>query len=442
MNSNLKKIADKWPSWRIDKTDERVVDISECAFVGEGRHEIVAYSFARYLPDEDDSTKRVYPICIRFAIHFPGYVSLEEPAIGHLRSGFFHSKTGMLEPAKILAIISCPNGRVLWDRLHAALTSERQLAEDYFGNETWISSNRETLMRAAQQSLAEPFPEFTVESPPEGCHISISIDDIPEVQFPAYYPSQEELSPTRVESWIYHLKKSLKKGGNGIQSCRERVVLKEDLRRADDSLFIGQLGWTVLDPGFRIKKGRSTVEVFVAFDSGITLAVEIYWIDFLQEESAKDVSAKMIASRRGTPFDAEVTVAATFQRDLPFYDAKTTQVVGKGLEEVYAYTFKSCIDKAKSIGQEFYPVKIGYAYGYGEALSRINGLVPSGLANDATILFIGRCDDGRTIESKIHKHIRAADRKIKSSPGTEWFMSSAEEVAKLFSNFCLSCDEN
>lgn len=297
----------------------------------------------------------------------------------------------------------------------------------------WISSNRGTLLRAARASVAESFPKFEEESPSERCQISVSINDIPEEQFPAYYPNQKELSPTRIGNWIYQLKKSLKKSGNGGQPNRERIVLKEDLRRADDSLFIGQLGWALPDPGFRIKKGRNTVEVFVAFDSGVTLAVEVYWLDFLREESADEVSAKMVATRRSTPFDADASVAATFQRDLPFYDAKATPIIGKGLEEVYAYTFQSCIDKAESTEPEFYPVKIGYAYG--EALSRINGLVPSGLADDAKVLFIGRCDDGRAMESKIHKHIRTVGRKIATSPGNEWFMSSAEEVAELFDDF-------
>ena len=73
MNSNLKKYAQKWPSWRIDKSDEKAVDFSECSFVGEGRHEVVAYSFARYC----DSTENTYPICIRFGIHFPDYLPLE-----------------------------------------------------------------------------------------------------------------------------------------------------------------------------------------------------------------------------------------------------------------------------------------------------------------------------------------------------------------------------
>lgn len=432
MTPKHKKLADKWPSWRLNESEQRAIDLTECEFVGEGQHEIVAYTFDRYLPDEEDSVDGVYPICIRFAIHFPEYVSLEEPAIGHLRSSLFHNKTGMLEPAKLLAIISASNGRVLWERLHAALASERRLADDYFGNETWISSNRATLLRVAQESVAAPFPKFKEESPPNGCQISIGIDDIPEDQFPAYYPSLEERSQSRVENWIYQLKKGLKKGADGRQTRRERVVLNEDLRRVDDSLYIGQLGWTVPDPGFRIKKGRSTVEVLVAFDSGVTIAVEVYWVDFLREELAESVSEKMIKSRRGTPFDADASVAATFQRDLPFFDAKTTPVVGRGLEEVYAYTFQSCIEKAKSTGQELYPVKIGYAYGYGEALSRINGLVPGGLADDAKILFIGRCDDGRAMESKIHKHIRSEGRKILTSPGTEWFLTSTNEVAKLF----------
>lgn len=428
MNSNLKKYARKWPSWSIDTSDEKALDFSDCSFVGEGKHEVVAYSFARYC----DSTENAYPICIRFGIHFPDYLPLEAPAIGHLRSSVCHNKTGMLEPAKLLAIISCGNGRVLWGRLHSALVSERQLAEDYFGNETWILSNKKKLLRAAQESLLNPFPEFVEEVAPNGCQVSISVGDIPEDPFPRYYPNQEELSPKPAENWIYLLKKNLKKGGDGKQSSRERVVLNEDLRRADDSLYIGQLGWTVPDPGFRIKKRRSTVEIPVEFDSGVTIAVEIYWIDFLREELAASVSTKMIESLRGSPFDADATVAAKFQRDLPFYEPTTTPAVGKGLEEVYAYTFNSCIAKAEANGDEFYPVKIGYAYGYGEALSRVSGLIPRGLAHDGTVLFIGRCNDGRTVESKIHKSIRNADRKVSTSPGSEWFLSSRKEVAKLF----------
>jgi hypothetical protein len=48
MNSNWKLLDEKWPKWKLDKSDQRVVDLSNCNFVGNGNHEIAVFTFPRY----------------------------------------------------------------------------------------------------------------------------------------------------------------------------------------------------------------------------------------------------------------------------------------------------------------------------------------------------------------------------------------------------------
>ena len=299
-----------------------------------------------------------------------------------------------------------------------------------------LSSNIETVLRAAEQVSAKSLPPFVEEPPPDFCGVMISANDLPDEQFSGYELDEDELSPLRSDNWIYGTKQQLKKGGDGRQVGRERVVLREDLRRVDESLYKGQLGWTEPDPGFTIKKGGSSLCVTVTFDSGVQVSVDVYWIDFVREECAEAVAKKMVESFRNTAFDADPTVAAGWHRVLPFYIPSETKIVGHGLDEVYAYSYVSCMDEATLNGDSCYPMKIGYTSGVDGALERINGQFPRALADDARVLFIGRCNDGRATEARIQKHIKEDGRKIDTAPGREWFAACASEVEELFLRYC------
>lgn len=85
------------------------------------------------------------------------------------------------------------------------------------------------------------------------------------------------------------------------------MVLNEDLRRLDDSLYKGQLGWTVAEPGYSLMNGN--VAIGIEFDTGIQARVSVFWVDFVREECADEVRAKIVESYRNSPFDADIEVA-------------------------------------------------------------------------------------------------------------------------------------
>ena len=434
MHSNWKIISERWPDYRVSENDASYIDVSDCIFLGEGRHELAVYSFGRYVRRAQREPDSLCPVAIRFGIHFPDYVAEEEPAIGHLRTRFSSDTTGLVEPVKLLAIVATDNGPEFWEQLWQRLDAFDCLDSSRFDVERWVRADVGELLTVVGEVCQKPLPQFEVMEHTGDATVSISFDDIPEPQFSEYLPDESESSPLRTGRWAYDLKKAVKKSGDGRQSSRERVVLTEDLRRVDDSLYKGQLGWTDPDPGFSIKKGGSSLQVSVTFDSGVQLNVDVYWIDFIREEAAADVSQKMVESLRGTPFDADSSVAARWTRDLPFNDPAATQIVGRGIDEVYAYTFRSCMEEATETGGGEYPMKIGYTSGLDGALQRINGQFPAAIADDACVQFIGRCTEGRKVEGRIHKSIRDAGRKL-DAPGREWFLTTADEVEQLFREF-------
>ncbi len=428
---NWKMIKEKWPSYQIGKNDEQLLDLSRCEFIGEGNHEIVVYTFDRYLELAETTSKSGYPVCLRFGIHYPEYVSDEEPAIGHMRSSLYHNTTGLVEPAAILAIIACDNGRVFWERLGEELIkTEPILGDSLFPNEIWLRSNSKTVLDCAKTVLRRPLPQFITETPSGSASVELSLGSDWTPQFNSYFPSELELIEREDHNWIYKIKKKLKNGESSIRAPRERVVLTEDLRRLDDSLYKGQLGWTIVEPGYTLK--NNNVSISVEFDSGVRTRISVFWVEFVRDECADEVAAKIVENYRNSPFDADPEVAEKWVRDLPFYHHELLSTVGKGLEEIYAYSFKSCAIDCNGEFKQQYPLKIGYTASIDGALGRINGQFPRALADDAMVLFIGRCHDGRKTEMKIHKKIKEDGRKIESAPGSEWFLSTRKEVARLF----------
>jgi len=434
MHVNWQAIRKKWPRYDVGNQDAAVVDVSQCMFYGEGNHEFAVYTFSRYLRQAKRQSATRYPICIQFGIHYPDYVSDDEPAIGHIRATLWNNTAGMSEPAILLAGIACRNGRAFCDLLWKELAKE-PLLDASCPSARWIMSSVEDVLASVRRVSAADLPAFVEESPPETCAVVISIDDLPQEQFPGYEPSDSELSPLRYDNWIYSLKQKIMKGSDGRQPARERVVLREDIRRVSHSLYKGQLGWTVPVPGFVSKKGSSSLWIEVAFDSGVRLLVDVYWISFIREDCSRSVAEKILAAYRNSPFDADGTVASKWRRNLPVCFSSEARIVGTGFHEVYAYTFVSSMNEASLEGVEHYPTKIGYASSVVGALERINGQVPRALADDARVLFIGRCDDGRATESKIHRHLKKFGRRIVSAPGKEWFSTNVGEVETLFGKY-------
>ena len=441
MHVNWQRLSEKWPSYRIDNKDQILVDASTCRFFGEGKHEFAVYSFGRYTRRATIDAIATYPLCLRFGIHFPSFTPEEEPAIGHLRTRFSGDTTGLVEPIQLLAVLSTNNGPFLWREFHRTMVDRDEivLSGSEEEHEVWYDSNIDNVLDAFGSVSKRPTPEFVPMPAPESCSVSISLDDLLSDPFPGYEIEHEHVSPARQGKWAYEMKKHLRAGGTGTQGCRERVILREDLRRVDPSMFKGQLGWTVPETGFSIKSGRTSLQVAVQFDSGVELDIDIYWIDFIREELAKELSGKIIASFRDTPFDADIDSASKWKLDLPYFDQTDCEIIGRGLDEVYAYTYRSAV--TESVANELlrYPMKVGYTSGLDGAVQRVASQLPPAIANDAHLQFIGRCSNGRSCESKIHKALRSEGRSIATAPGKEWFLTTSSEVSTLFEQHGCSC---
>ncbi|EMI22275.1 hypothetical protein RMSM_00801 [Rhodopirellula maiorica SM1] len=434
MDPNWETIRTKWPTYAVDDRDEFLVDASMCHFAGEGQHEFAIYSFGRYTRRATIDPAATYPLCFQFGIHFPSFTSDKEPAIGHLRTRFSGDPTGLVEPAQLLAVLSTNNGPFAWREVHRAMAERSQsvLVGTEDDHEVWYDSQIAEVLSAFGNISEGPTPRFVPMSPADSSSGSVSLNDLPNDPFPGYEIKHEDVSPTRHGKWAYEMKKHLRAGGSGTQPCRERIILREDLRRVDSSLFKGQLGWTVPETGFSIKPGRTSLQVAVEFDSGVSLDVDTYWIDFVREDIAEDLSAKIIASFRDTPFDANPESASEWKRELPFFNQADCKIVGQGLDEVYAYTYRSAVDEAVAGELGRYPMKVGYTSGLDGAVQRVASQFPSAIAHDAHIQFIGRCDNGRAIEGKIHKTLKKRGGRVEGSPGKEWYWTTADEVAELF----------
>ncbi len=208
----------------------------------------------------------------------------------------------------------------------------------------------------------------------------------------------------------------------------------EDLRCFADDLYRGQLGWTNPDKGLFKKKGNSGYWLSVTSDFGTTVSVDPSWIDFVKPDAADAVSRKILESLRGTPFDADAAIAERWSFKLPGVDLSQLKIVGRGLQEVYAFTFPSYWEQATLAGVDRYPTKIGYSSWINAGLPRIQMQVSNWMGVElAQALLIGRCEDGRQVEAAIHRRLKG--HKIRDAVGREWYASNAAELEALFREF-------
>ena len=214
----------------------------------------------------------------------------------------------------------------------------------------------------------------------------------------------------------------------------ERVVLTQDLRKYAPDLHIGQLGWTV--PGTT----DSYKWIDVIFDNGVQLPIFVYGIDRVMPEHATAIAAAVLQKNRNTRFDADPVVADRCYREwikkehAKWIDTDNTDELGKGPEEVYAFTFPSLLELARLKGAEHYPVKIGFTISQDAgAVQRIRNQMMEAAAypERPALLLVCRTWDGRALEALVHSELRRSERKVAGSIGIEWFRTNVCEVAEL-----------
>jgi hypothetical protein len=219
-----------------------------------------------------------------------------------------------------------------------------------------------------------------------------------------------------------------------------RVVLVADLRRSHPKLKPGVLGRTVPNTSDYYRYA------VVQFDNGVTEAVSISAVQPVVDKAAEAFAKVLRKSIIGSRFDWDDEVAwrqihkwedETYRGRL---DISKTIRSGSGPHELYAYTFPSLIALASLRKEKVFPVKIGYtgvAYELAPSLTRIDGQLGDSASRfeAATVLGVWNTRNGRTLESKVHKHFRDKGRRVKSAIGQEWFLTNTQELRRLVEKY-------
>jgi len=213
-------------------------------------------------------------------------------------------------------------------------------------------------------------------------------------------------------------------------------MLVHDFRMYGSGLHIGQLGWTVPES----TDGYKTVDVI--FDTGQRLTVKVYALERIDPASEAKLSAELIAKHRSSRFDADPIVAETerqkwIDRDFGKYlSLAEAHQSGTGDQELYAFTFPTLREIAMLKGQEQYPVKIGYTGNCSAgAFGRIRQQITESAAypERPVVLCVWRTWDGLNLEKQVHRILRDRGRKVATSLGREWYVTSQIELVEILS---------
>jgi hypothetical protein len=460
MDSNWKLLDQKWPKWKLDKSDQRVANVSNCNFIGSGRHEVGVFTFPRYKRIATAKGQSAYPLCVALGQSFEKEFNSEVSAISVMRC-LERDKAGLFERADFLAIVSTVNGPELMSWITATFSDNLFEVSGQSGWK-WLRVDPEAFLKEVESFLANADLPLFVETPREGrdCSISIGLpegyaeamanmlntadykpppefrssDDVELARNPNYSPNDGRLGI----GWRSALGSRIRKGENVLGREPRRVVLTDAPEGFSNDVGYGSLGWTVPEKGFFKKKSSSSQYwATIKFDNGLTTDLQPWWFDFVVDADHEQEINQVLNER--VHYKSAVDPAAHRALLESFFKSRVKQIdgfqpIGTGPFEVYAYTYESCLEVAELNRSQMYPVKIGYVTVVGDSRGRVNQQV-FGSDEDACMLMVGRCEDGIGTEAAIHRELKSENRKITDSPGKEWFMSNADEIASLFRRF-------
>lgn len=108
------------------------------------------------------------------------------------------------------------------------------------------------------------------------------------------------------------------------------------------------------------------------------------------------------------------------------------EVIGEGKGEVYAYYFPAYKQLAEARGEDRFPVKVGKAIDQ-TAASRVNSDVSRTAVPERPVLaLVMRTDSPSKLETYLHMGLEARGLQLHDITGNEWFLSSPEEVRRLY----------
>jgi hypothetical protein len=109
---------------------------------------------------------------------------------------------------------------------------------------------------------------------------------------------------------------------------------------------------------------------------------------------------------------------------------KAEKEYGSGDEFVYLYSFETYREIAKHREEARFPCKIGRSSV--DPVTRVLSQASTALPEYPTIIRLYRTNESRSLEAIIHGTLTLRGKYLENSPGTEWFITSPEEVDEIF----------
>jgi len=105
------------------------------------------------------------------------------------------------------------------------------------------------------------------------------------------------------------------------------------------------------------------------------------------------------------------------------------KVIGTGSSAVYVYYLPAYRHRAEQNHEQAWPCKIGYSNG--DPILRVLAQASTALPERPQIALVIRTNMPSVFESAIHNTLMIRGKKIDNSPGSEWYLTSPNEVESI-----------
>ena len=110
------------------------------------------------------------------------------------------------------------------------------------------------------------------------------------------------------------------------------------------------------------------------------------------------------------------------------------ETLGTGSNAVYVYYYDVYKQLAENSGNVEWPCKIGRTDR--DPIQRIIGQAGTCYPELPHIALIIYCDDSSALEAALHSILKYQGKWLKNAPGTEWFLTSPQEIKDYYSTLC------
>ena len=113
--------------------------------------------------------------------------------------------------------------------------------------------------------------------------------------------------------------------------------------------------------------------------------------------------------------------------------------IGHGAEFVYVLQFNDEVERARAKGHSTWNCKIGHSKNATQRL--LTNVSSTYLVQSPEIGLMIRCDQSAIVEAAIHCALKFCGQHTKTSPGSEWFLSSPNHVAMFYVDWLKACSD-